>query len=625
MTILESTVEAADTPQLRAVGWLESFGNALATQSRPALQDLFEPAAGWRDLVAFTWNLRQAHDRDAIVDLLLGTNPGIAAEGFRIDESRPAPTELPAADGGLPTVEMFFRFNVEAGEADGYVVLVPDADQPEVLRARTLLTRLVALKDGPSLWPPHGRFDAEHPDVRWGEFVRRQQAFEDRDPEALIVGGGQFGVMTAANLAKLGVEALIIDKNPRVGDAWRLRYESLCLHQPNNMLHFSMMPFPQNFPEYLPKDKLAQWFESYVASFDLNFWTSTEFVGATYDEERGEWEVTLRLADGSTRVMRPKHLLMATGGSRIPMIPDLPGLEDFAGTTLHGDYYRDGADYKGKRVLIIGTGTSAHDFAHDIVRAGGTSTMVQRSPLIVIDQATANVMFGDYTNHDVPTDLVDLRFLAGGVYHQERSAFIEFQKYADEADSELHEGLRKAGLKVWSGEDNTGFYYTYLSKNKGGYYLNVGASNAIARGEIDILQLDTIEKFDAAGIVLDDGSRRDFDVIIFATAQESHLKGIERMFGSEFAEKLGPIWGFDNDGEMRNVLKPTAHEGFWILDGSIPMARWHSPLVALLVKAELIGAIPADFKAEGHISRTPVEPMPALEIEIRNREGARSA
>jgi cation diffusion facilitator CzcD-associated flavoprotein CzcO len=390
------------------------------------------------------------------------------------------------------------------------------------------------------------------------------------------------------------------------------------------MLHFSMMPFPQNFPEYLPKDKLAQWFESYVASFDLNFWTSTEFVGATYDEERGEWEVTLRLADGSTRVMRPKHLLMATGGSNIPMIPDLPGLEDFAGTTLHGDHYRDGADYTGKKVLIIGTGTSAHDFAHDIVRAGGTSTMVQRGPLIVIDQPTANVMFGDYTNHDVPTDLVDLRFLAGGVFHQERNAFIEFQKFADDADRELHEGLKKAGMKVWSGEDNTGFYYSYLSKSKGGYYLNVGASDAIARGEIEILQLDSIERFDATGVVFTDGTHRDFDVIIFATAQEPHIKGIEKMFGTEFAEKLGPIWGFDNDGEMRNVLKPTAHEGFWILDGSIPMARWHSPLVALLVKAELMGAIPTEFKQEGHISRTPAEPLPALavEVEARKKRGA---
>ncbi len=626
MTILESTVgETAGTPQFRAVSWLESFGNALTTGSRSGLQDLFEPEAGWRDLVAFTWNLRQVHDRDAIVDLLLATNGAIGAGEFGIDETRPAPAELPAAEGDLPAIEVFFRFATAAGNGDGYTVLAADPDRPEVLRARTLMTRMVELKDAPAVWPPEGRFDVQNPGVRWSAHTRRQQEFADRDPEVLIVGGGQFGVMTAANLARLGVDALIIDKSPRVGDAWRKRYESLFLHQPHNMLHFSMMPFPESFPEYLPKDKLAQWFESYVASFDLNFWTSTEFTGASYDEDRGEWEANLTLADGSTRVMRPKHLLMATGGSNIPVIPDFPGLDEYSGTTLHANDYRDGADFAGKNVLIVGTGTSAHDFALDIVRSGGSSTLVQRSPLIVIDLPTANSLYGAYLDRDLPTELVDIRFLAGGVYHQQRRGFIEFQKFADEADRELHDGLTKAGMKVWSGQDATGFYYGYLSNSKGGYYLNVGASDAIVRGDIGILQLDTIERFDATGIVLNDGTRQDYDAVIFATAQQPQIKAIEKLFGAEFAEKLGPIWGFGNDGEMRNVLKPTPHEGFWILDGSIPMARWHSPLIALLLKAELIGAIPADFKAEGHISRTPAEPMPALEIEIRNREGARSA
>ncbi|MCV7063530.1 NAD(P)/FAD-dependent oxidoreductase [Mycolicibacterium vaccae] len=507
MTAIESTVEfSADTPQLRAASWLEAFSEALASQSRSALRELFEPEAGWRDLVAFTWNLRQSHDRDAIVELLLSNNTVIGAGDFRIDGSRPAPTESAVSEGQLPTVEMFFRFGTSAGEGDGYVVLAPDADRPGELRARTLLTRLVALKDAPALWPPQGRFDVQNPGVRWSAHCRRQQEFADRDPEVLIVGGGQFGVMTAAHLARLGVDVLIVDKDPRIGDAWRKRYESLFLHQPHNMLHFTMMPFPESFPEYLPKDKMAQWFESYVASFDLNFWTSTEFTGARYDHERGEWEAQLTLADGSTRVMRPRHLLMATGGSNIPMIPDLPGIGDFAGTTLHANDYRDGADYEGKNVLIIGTGTSAHDFALDIVRSGGSSTMVQRSPLIVIDLPTANALYSAYLDRSQPTELVDIRFLAGGVFHQQRQGFREFQKFADEADRELHEGLARAGMKVWSGEDSTGFYYGYLSNSKGGYYLNVGASQAIVRGDIGIIQLEDIERFDQAGIVLDDDS-----------------------------------------------------------------------------------------------------------------------
>lgn len=615
-----SAAEVADTSaEVLAAQWLEAFSRALTSESRTALEVLFEPAAGWRDLVAFTWNLRQSHDRVAIVDLLLGLNPEIKAKGFLVDESRPRPSVISAA-GEPELIELFFTFETAAGEADGYAVLSADEDVPARLRAHTLLTRLVSLHAGPAVWPPTGRLDAENPGIRWNRHLAERSEYADHEPEALIVGGGQFGVMTAANLGRLGVDALIVDRQPRVGDAWRSRYESLFLHQPHNILHFSMMRFPECFPEYLPKDKMAQWFESYVESFDLNFWTSTEFIGATYDEAAGVWEATLRRGDGSERVLRPKHLLMATGGSNIPNIPELPGIESFGGETIHAGEYTDGSDYAGRKVLVIGCGTSAHDFALDVVVGGGSATLVQRGPQIVIDLPTANLLYGDYLNREVPTELVDTRFLSGAVYHQQYQGFVGFQKLADDADRDLHKGLTKAGMKVWNGADGTGFYYSYLSKAKGGYYINVGASDAIVRGDIKVIQREDIETFDADGIVRADGGHEDYDVVVFATAYRSITESIELAFGSEFTEKLGPVWGFDTDGEMRNVLKPTAHEGFWILDGSIPMARWHSPLMALLIKAELMGLVPAAFKHPAHPSRTPASPVPALQAAFRARE-----
>src|SRR5215471_16869201 len=106
--------------------------------------------------------------------------------------------------------------------------------------------------------------------------------------------------MNAVHLANLGVDVLIVDKQPRVGDAWRTRYEALVLHMPRGMMHFPFMKFPDNFPDYIPKDKLAEWFESYVSAMDLNFWTSTEFLGGTYDEAERRWEVQIR-RDGEVR------------------------------------------------------------------------------------------------------------------------------------------------------------------------------------------------------------------------------------------------------------------------------------------------------------------------------------
>jgi hypothetical protein len=601
-----------ESVEARAGAWLSSFADALASGSREGLESLFLADAGWRDLVAFTWNLRQAHDRHAIADLLLAVAPDIAPRDFKVATSWPAPSETDAGDGSPAVTELFFQFKVAAGDADGVAHLVANPDNPAELQARTVLTRLVDLNAGRPEWPPVGRFDAGNGITRWSEYQADRASFENRDPEVLIVGGGQFGVMTAAHLERLGVDTLIIDKQPAVGDAWRTRYESLFLHQPNNILHFSLMPFPQSFPEYLPKDKMADWFEAYVSCFDLKFWTGTEFLGGAYDDAEGLWTVKVRRADGTERTMRPQHLLMATGGSDVPNVPDLPGLSEFNGEKLHSSQFTDGKDYAGKNVLIVGSGTSAHDFALDIVKAGGTSTIVQRSPLIVIDLPTANVLYGDYNDRSVPTDLVDFRFMSGGIYHQEREAFIGFQQFANDQDKDLHDGLRKAGMDVWAGEDETGFYYSYLSKSKGGYYINVGASNAIVNGDIKVLQMSDFEKFDATGIVKTDGSTEAYDVVVLATAYKPISEGIKRYFGEEFAQKIGPVWGFGTDGELRNVLKPTPQDGFWVLEGSIPMARWHSPLVALLLKAELLGIIPANFKAEGHASRAPREPVAAL-------------
>lgn len=66
----------------------------------------------------------------------------------------------------------------------------------------------------------------------WLDKRNKQQKFEDEDPAVLIVGGGQNGLMLAARLTVLGIKTLIVEKNPRIGDSWRRRYHSLCLHDP---------------------------------------------------------------------------------------------------------------------------------------------------------------------------------------------------------------------------------------------------------------------------------------------------------------------------------------------------------------------------------------------------------
>ena len=97
----------------------------------------------------------------------------------------------------------------------------------------------------------------------------------------LVVGGGQAGLSIAARLAQLQVDTLIVDREPRIGDNWRNRYHALTLHNQVQVNHLPYMPFPPSWPTYIPKDKLAGWFEAYVESMELNYWTATEFEGGS--------------------------------------------------------------------------------------------------------------------------------------------------------------------------------------------------------------------------------------------------------------------------------------------------------------------------------------------------------
>jgi len=150
----------------------------------------------------------------------------------------------------------------------------------------------------------------------------------------VIVGGGQGGIALGARLRQLDVPTIIVDKHPRAGDQWRNRYKSLCLHDPVWYDHLPYLKFPDNWPVFSPKDKIADWLESYTRVMELNYWANTEAKSASYDEATGEWKLTVE-REGKPVVLRPKQLVLATGMSGKPNLPDFPGMDVFRGDQHH--------------------------------------------------------------------------------------------------------------------------------------------------------------------------------------------------------------------------------------------------------------------------------------------------
>jgi putative flavoprotein involved in K+ transport len=276
--------------------------------------------------------------------------------------------------------------------------------------------------------------------------------------------------MIAARLGMLGVDTLAIDREKRIGDSWRRRYHALTLHNETRVNHFPYMPFPRSWPVFIPKDMLANWFELYAEAMELNVWTATELTAATYDETAKRWTVTLKRAEGSERIMHPRHVVFCNGVSTIPKVPDLPGLRDFRGAVRHSGDSGSGSDWKGKRALVLGTGTSGHDVAQDLVVSGAAEvTIIQNSPTLVVSLKEAQA---PYALYDEDISFEDCDLLATSfpypVYHR---AHQHMTKMNVEADRELLEGLKKRGFKLTSGADGTGWQIMY-GKRGGGYYFD---------------------------------------------------------------------------------------------------------------------------------------------------------
>ena len=568
------------TPQADAEGWLAAFEAALRAQDAAAAAALFLPDGLWRDLLAFTWTIQTMSGRPEIEAALAHTLARTKPSNFHIPPRRTPPRRVNRA--GTESIEAIFEFETAFGPGNGIVRLVPDSQGR--LRAWTLNTNLHELRGHEEQFKRRGEPDStrDFGAENWSDRRARERAFADRDPMVVVVGGGQAGLSIAARLQQLGIDTLIVDRHERVGDNWRKRYHSLTLHNEVHVNHMPFMPFPPTWPVYIPKDMLANWFESYVDALELNFWTGTEFIGGSYDDARRQWNVTLRRSDGGERVMHPRHLIFATGVSSIPSTPDLPGLSEFAGTIVHSGAFADAERWRGRKALVLGTGTSGHDVTQELHAHGAAVTIIQRSRTYVVSLKEAQSVYAVYSE-GISFDDSDLLATSLPYPVLQRSYQLSTAR-GREVDKALLQGLEKSGFRLWYGEDETGFQMIYLRRG-GGYYFNVGCSELIMSGQVKLLQFSGIETFVAEGARLRDGSIVPAELLVLATGYKNQQDTARAFLGDEIADKIGPVWGFDDVGELRNMWRRTAQPGLWFTAGSLAQCRIFSRYLALQIKA----------------------------------------
>jgi thioredoxin reductase len=575
-----------------AQSWLTQLEAALAAPDIARLAALFHADSHWRDVLALTWRIKTVSGADAILRELPAHAGHVRPSGFKIDLHRTAPRNVTRA--GTPAIEAIFSFETAQGRGSGILRLTPDGDDGNAFKAWTLLTALDEIKGheerlGRSR-PQDKAYSRDFRGPNWLDLRNAAAEYAGRDPAVLVVGGGQAGLSIAARLAQLGIDALIVDREARVGDNWRKRYHALVLHNQVHVNHLPYMPFPPNWPTYIPKDKLAAWFEAYVDSMELNYWAATEFEGGSYDEKAKRWSVVLRRADGTKREMHPRHVVMATGVSGIPSVPDIPSLRNFGGTILHSSQYDDGEAWKGKRALVIGSGNSGHDIAQDLHSAGARVTLVQRSSTMIVNvEPSAQLQYALY-DEGLPLEDCDL-ITTSMPLSVARKSHIALTETAKNMDKELLDGLERRGFKLDFGDDGAGWQFKYLTRG-GGYYFNVGCSDLIVNGEIGLAQFSDIATFVAAGARMRTGEMLAADLIVLATGYKGQEHLVGELFGDDVAGRVGPIWGFGDGQELRNMFTRTAQPGLWFIAGSFAQCRIYSKYLGLQIEACELGLLP---------------------------------
>ncbi|KAK3987308.1 hypothetical protein QBC44DRAFT_351832 [Cladorrhinum sp. PSN332] len=597
-----SATAAAD--QIDAAGIadkvISSINNALSEEGKknyPAIASLFRGNADddddncfWRDHLGLSWDLRTLKGKEQILSFLSENGEGLVRVEVDASTAWKAPQVANFAPAGdVKGVGFYIKFESSKGKGRGVVRLVQESGEWKIWTVFTTLEELKGFEE-----PLRGR---RQDGVQHGGMVGRKNWREKREgevegvePEVVIVGAGQGGLTIAARLKMLGISTLIIDKNERVGDNWRKRYHQLVLHDPVWYDHMPYLPFPEFWPVFTPKDKLAEWFESYVKALELNVWMESEVESSDWDEEKKEWTVTVKKgASGEKRTLKPKHVVLCTGHSGKANLPTVKGMDDFKGDVIcHSSAFAGAKETgKGKKAVVVGACNSSHDICQDFYEKGYEVTMVQRSSTCVVSSKAALkvLMAVLYEEGGPPVEDSDI-WLYGWPSQILKSIQVDLIKIQQDIDKDLLAGLERAGFKTDDGIDKGGLFAKYLQRG-GGYYIDVGMSQLIIDGKVKVKHGQEIVEVLPNGLKFSDGTELEADEIVFATGYDS-MKGTARsIFGGKVADQTEDIWGWNEEGEMRGVWKGSGHPAFWYHAGNLALARYHSRLLALQIKGKL--------------------------------------
>ncbi|ETI25130.1 hypothetical protein G647_04502 [Cladophialophora carrionii CBS 160.54] len=560
--------------------WLAALDKRPQNGLSTDLPDLFIEDSWWRDFVGLSWDIATKHGLGSIGEYLNTSTTGFGnLEVTKAGGLQPALVDM----HGMIWVQGGFTFKTRDGSGQGLVRLINVSKTQ--WKAWTVFTQLERLNSQDEI--DRQRLRQDYTQTRLSNGVNGGK----EEPQVLIIGAGQAGLTLAAQLKHMGVKALLVDRLPRLGDFWRSRYETVRTHTPIYTDHYPFLKFPTTWPRWLERDKIADWMEHYGQIMGLDYILSTTVQSIDYDETSRVYTVEVENADGK-HTFRPRHLVLATGVfANTPIIPEIPGKETFGGEVYHSMHHK-GARHVGpslsqKRIVIVGSGTSAHDIAQDFVNSGAQAvSIVQRHAIFSLSaKAAEDAYFSLWTQPGVSTEEADIianSFPTAVV----RTLNIGQTAMMEEHDKDLLEGLERMGMQIKKSKKAGYGFIDHLIVRTGHFYVDQGASPMIVDGRIKIHHCEEgVKEFVPDGVVLGDGKQVDADIVVLATGYHRNVLTVKELMGDKVADVVGDLGYMDSEQERIGWWRPTGWPGLWYMTGSFVWCRQYSPVLALQITA----------------------------------------
>jgi 4-hydroxyacetophenone monooxygenase len=369
------------------------------------------------------------------------------------------------------------------------------------------------------------------PSLRQHRWIREPEPSELRSFKVLVIGAGLGGLNAGIQLQKAGFDFLIVDKNAGVGGTWyQNRYPGARVDLPSRIYSHSLAMDYQFEHLFAPQEENNRYVNWLADRFDLrkSIRLRTEVLSLCWIESASQWQARIKNADGSEETLKVNAVISAVGFLDRPVLPDIPGIADFAGRIFHTSTFDPSIDLSDQRVGIVGTGASGMQMMPDLLTQVAHLTVFQRSPGWVVPipgyrepyseevrWLLRNVPFyGNWTRHIMAWAIGD--HVIYDIWTVDPSWKDPHTLNKD--NFKLRERLVAYLMKKIGHRPDLVAKclpdYPPLSKR---YVVDNGWFDALLRDNVELIANDPIDRFTKDGIVTRAGKTVPLDVVVLAT------------------------------------------------------------------------------------------------------------